>query len=124
VTFRSKDSRRGYRLRTLTRDAVEFLRRLLWHVPPHGCHRRRHFGFLAHRVRQAKLAQCRPLFGHATRAQACEEATAPKRPAVFVGDPGAVCPVCPHGRMQLVQTLSRQSAVWDLAVPRPRLDTA
>ncbi len=36
VTFRSKDYQRGHRLRTLTLDAVEFLRRLMLHVPPHG----------------------------------------------------------------------------------------
>ena len=36
VTFRYKDYQRGHRLRTLTLDAVEFLRRLLLHVPPHG----------------------------------------------------------------------------------------
>jgi hypothetical protein len=66
VTFRYKDYARGHRLRTLTLDAVEFLRRLMLHVPPHGFHRMRHFGFLANRVRQAKLAQCRTRLGHAT----------------------------------------------------------
>jgi len=45
-------------------------------------------------------------------------------PEVFVGEPGVVCPVCQHGRMQLVQTLYRQPAVWDLAVPVPGLDTS
>lgn len=67
VTFRYKDYQRGHRLRTLTLDAVEFLRRLLLHVPPRGFHRLRHFGFLANRVRQQKLAQCRTLLGHATQ---------------------------------------------------------
>src|ERR671930_2073433 len=65
VTFRYKDYQHGHRLRTLTFDAVEFLRRLLLHVPPHGFHRLRHFGFLANRVRQEKLAQCHALLGHA-----------------------------------------------------------
>ena len=63
VTFRYKDYQRGHRLRTLTLDAVEFLRRLMLHVPPHGFHRMRHFGFLANRVRQEKLAQCRTAAG-------------------------------------------------------------
>ena len=124
VTFRYKDYQRGRRLRTQTLDAVEFLRRLMLHVPPHGFHRLRHFGFLANRVRQEKLAQCRTLLGHAPRAQARDEATDPKRPEVFVGEPGVVCPICQHGRMQLVQTLYRQPAVWDLAVPVPGLDTS
>jgi hypothetical protein len=69
-------------------------------------------------------AQCRTLLGHAPRAQARDEATDPKRPEVFVGEPGVVCPVCQHGRMQLVQTLYRQPAVWGLAVPVPGLDTS
>src|SRR2546423_15210218 len=101
VTFRSKDYTRGHRLRTLTLDAVEFLRRLLLHVPPHGFHRLRHFGFLANRVRQEKLAQCRTLLGHATppRPPAAVDLKAPALPGA---EPGGVCPVCQHRRMQLV----------------------
>ncbi len=124
VTFRSKDYQRGYRLRPLTRDAVECLRRLMLHVPPPGFHRIRHCGFLANRVRQEKLAQCRTLLGQAIRPHAQEEAVDLKTPAVSAMEPGAVCPVCQHGRMQLVQTLYRQPAAWDLSVPVPGLDTS
>jgi len=84
----------------------------------------RHFGFLANRVRQAKLAQCRALLGHTTRPLAREalvDREAPKAPS---GEPGAQCPVCQHGRMQLVKTLYRQPGAWDLSVPAPRLDTS
>ena len=124
VTFRSKDYQRGHRLRTLTLDAVAFLRRLMLHVPPRGFHRLRHCGFLANRVRQAKLAQCRTLLGHTTRPPARDEATDLKTPEVSAGEPGSVCPVCQHGRMHLVQTLYRQPTAWDLSVPMPRLDTS
>src|SRR5215471_7323162 len=97
VTFRYKDYQRGHRLRTLTLEAVEFLRRLRLHVPPGGFHRLRHFGFLANRVRQEKLAQCRTLLEHAT--PPCPPAAAvdlklPERPGA---EPGGVCPVCQHG---------------------------
>jgi hypothetical protein len=124
VTFRYKDYQRGHRLRTLTLEAVEFLRRLMLHVPPHGFHRLRHFGFLANRVRQEKLAQCRTLLGHATHPRVQHETVDLKPPAVAVGESGAVCPVCQHGRMQMVQALYRQPAAWDLAVPAPGLDTS
>ena len=124
VTFRYKDYQRGHRLRTLTLDAVEFLRRLMLHVPPHGFHRLRHFGFLANRVRQAKLAQCRTLLGHATRLLCPGRGRGPQAPEVPAGEPGARCPICQHGQMQLVQTLYRQPAAWDLAVPTPGLDTS
>jgi hypothetical protein len=126
VTFRYKDYQRGHRLRTLTLDAVEFLRRLLLHVPPRGFHRLRHFGFLANRVRQQKLAQCHTLLGHATKpcASAASVALDLKAPEVPGAEPGAVCPVCQHGRMQLIQTVYRQPAVWDLSMPMPHLDTS
>jgi hypothetical protein len=124
VTCRSKASQHGHRLRTLTLDAVAFLRRLLLHVPPHGCHRMRHFGFLAHRVRQEKLAPCRALLGPTTRPLAQQATGACEAPEVPSGEPGARCPVCQHGRMQLVHTVYRQPAVWDLSVPAPGRDTS
>ena len=124
VTFRYKDYTHGHRLRTLTLDAIEFLRRLMLHVPPHGFHRLRHFGFLANRVRQAKLAQCRALLGHALQSLVQQEAAASKPPEGTAGEPGAVCPVCQQGRMQLVQTVYRQTAAWDLSVPAPVCDTS
>jgi hypothetical protein len=126
VTFRYKDYQRGHRLRTLTLEAVEFLRRLMLHVPPHGFHRLRHFGFLANRVRQAKLAQCRTFLGHATpphaRGKAVDLDLQP--PEGAAGEPGTPCPVCQHGRMQLIKTVYRQPGVWDLSVPTPGLDTS
>jgi hypothetical protein len=126
VTFRYKDYTHGHRLRTLTLDAVEFLRRLMLHVPPHGFHRLRHFGFLANRVRQEKLAQCRALLGQAppppVQGKAMDLILKP--PEGSLGEPGAVCPVCQHGRMQLIKTVYRQPAVWDLSVPAPGLDTS
>ena len=124
VTFRYKDYQRGHRLRTQTLDAVEFLRRLMLHVPPRGFHRIRHFGFLANRVRQEKLAQCRTLLGHTTQPLARVETVDRAVPEGPSGEPGAPCPVCQHGRMQLVQTLYRQPAVWDLSGPAPRPDTS
>ena len=124
VIFRYKDYQRGHRLRTMALDAMEFLRRLMLHVPPHGFHSMRHFGFLANRGRQDKLAQCRVLLGHATRLHTREEPVAREMPEMPASEPGAQCPVCQHGRMQLVKTLYRQQAAWDLSVPAPGLDTS
>jgi hypothetical protein len=124
VTFRYKDYTRGHRLRTLTLEAVEFLRRLMLHVPPRGFHRMRHFGFLANRVRQEKLTQCRALLGQVSRPFAQEATVDREAPTVPSGEPGAQCPVCQHGRMQLVQTLYRQQGVWDLSRPMPGCDTS
>lgn len=56
VTFRWCDYRRGRRLRHMTLDAGEFIRRFLLHTLPDGVHRIRHNGFLANGQRAASLA--------------------------------------------------------------------
>jgi hypothetical protein len=59
VSFRWKDYRHGSQIRTLTLDAVEFLRRFVVHVLPKRFVRIRYFGFLASRRRTQGLPQCR-----------------------------------------------------------------
>jgi hypothetical protein len=63
VTFSWKDYRDHDRQKIMTLDADEFIRRFLLHVLPDGFQRIRHYGFLGHRYRQAKLALCRKLLG-------------------------------------------------------------
>jgi len=61
VTFRYKDYRHQGHQKTMTVEADEFIRRFLLHVLPDGFQRIRHYGLLAPRYRQAKLALCRQL---------------------------------------------------------------
>ena len=56
--YRSKDKRKS---RAMTLAANEFIRRFLTHTLPPGFPRIRHFGFLANRHRNQKLALCRHL---------------------------------------------------------------
>jgi hypothetical protein len=63
VSFHWKDYRHHDRQKTMTLEADEFIRRFLLHVLPDGFQRIRHYGFLGHRYRQAKLALCRQLLG-------------------------------------------------------------
>ena len=51
----------GNQTKTMTLEAVEFIRRFLLHVLPSGFVHIRHFGFLANRIRKQKLALCRSL---------------------------------------------------------------
>ena len=69
VTFRWKDYAHGGRRGTMTLEAVEFVRRFLMHVLPSGFVRVRHYGLLANRHRQEKLARCRELLGMAVPPQ-------------------------------------------------------
>jgi hypothetical protein len=98
VTFLWKDYADGSKTKTMTLDAVEFIRRFLLHILPTGFVRIRQFGFLANRARREKLALCRALLG---------APSAPPRIALAeVGDRKAdekPCPVCPTGHMILIR---------------------
>jgi hypothetical protein len=90
VTFRYKDYADAHRNKTMTLSAEEFLRRWVQHVLPRGFVKIRHYGLLANRQRQAKLAVCRRLLLVALVA-----ATLPagdSRPQA--GDPARIEPAC------------------------------
>jgi uncharacterized protein (UPF0212 family) len=61
VTFTYKDYARGGQQREMTLGALEFLRRWTEHVLPRGFVAARHYGLLANRGREEKLALCRRL---------------------------------------------------------------
>jgi hypothetical protein len=122
VTFRYKDYQHGHRLRTLTLDAVEFLRRFLLHVLPRGFQRIRHFGFLANRVRQAKLALCRALLSQQAAAAPPKHADVEPPPAPAAA--GTACPACQRGQMYWVETLRRQPALGVRDVQPASWDTS
>ena len=124
VTFRYKDYKRRGELRSRTLEALEFLRRLMLHVPPRGFQRVRYYGFLAHRVRQHQLAPCRRLLGPATSVGHREPSVEVNPQEVPSDQPGAICPRCQQGQMQLVETWCRQPATWDLSARAPAFDTS
>jgi putative transposase/transposase-like zinc-binding protein len=125
VIFRWKDYHRGNRQRTLTLDAVEFLRRFLLHVLPRGFMRIRHYGFLANGVRQVKLPLCRRALeqaavpaGAVSPARASAPAASPPRHA------SDVCPACHVGRMRVQETWFPQRTAWELSCPLRVFDTS
>jgi hypothetical protein len=98
VSFRWKDYRHGSQMRTLTLDAVEFLRRFLVHVLPKRFVRIRYFGFLASRRRTQGLPQCR----HALTAEPTPLVERSVTPPSRVSWP---CPRC-GAPMRLVERLT------------------
>ena len=106
VVFRWKDSKRGHRLRTMTWEAVECLRRFRLHILPRGFPRMRHVGFLAHRIREAKRAVCRALLQPQAGVSCALRAAAEASPTQ--ADAGPVCPACQCGRMCWGGTLRPQ----------------
>jgi hypothetical protein len=66
VTFRYKEYADEHRSKTMTLSAEEFLRRFVQHVLPKGFVKVRHYGLLAPRGRDERLALCRRLLLPAT----------------------------------------------------------
>lgn len=95
VTFRYKDYADAQQHKTMTLDAVEFLRRFLQHVLPKGFMKIRHYGLLASRHRETKLRRCRQLLllVNLAAALACAERTLPSNAARIAP---AALPHCPH----------------------------
>ena len=79
-------------------DGVEFLRRFLMHVLPSGFMRIRHFGFLAHCVRQVRVALLRHLLK--LRGSLSEIIRAVKPPAAEFTP--CLCPLCQAGVLRLL----------------------
>ena len=95
VTFRWRDSRNGNAQKTLTIDAIEFIRRFLMHVLPVGFVKIRHFGFLANANRRKSLALCRSLI-----------ATVHTVPQILSGTQtraiDRICPACKTGKLRVI----------------------
>jgi hypothetical protein len=118
VSFRWKDYADGDVQKVMTLDGVEFVRRFLQHVLPAGFVRIRHFGFLANRCRDDKLARCRELLGQAPSpppARPPDEIDLESRPAGGADDrepdvaieSRSCCPACGVGRMRVVEAVPR-----------------
>ena len=61
VAFKWRDYKDSNRWKEMTVSAVEFIRRFLMHVLPHGFMKIRHYGFLSSRGKQTKLPLCKKL---------------------------------------------------------------
>ena len=100
VRFRWKDYADHDRVKVMTLEADEFLRRFLLHVVPRGFMRIRHFGLLANRTRREALDRCRALLG-----QPPPDAIPVESPHALrrrlTGVDLAICPVCGEGHMHL-----------------------
>ena len=106
VRFRWKDYADGDRVKVMALDAEEFIRRFLLHVVPGGFVRIRHFGFLANRTRQAKLARCREVLAQPPAPPARPIESAPALILRLTGIDIERCAVCQQGRLRLTEILT------------------
>lgn len=100
VRFRWRDYADHDRVKVMTLEVDEFLRRFLLHVVPRGFMRIRHFGLLANRTRRDRIRQCRDLLGQPPTEQAPPESSH-ALVLRLTGVDLARCPVCREGHRQI-----------------------
>jgi len=101
VTFRWRDSADNNKIKWITLDAFEFIRRFLLHVLPDQFVKIRYYGILSHRSRKGKLLRCKKLLGVVMDHEPKEE---PKETwedllTRITGVDPRICPHCGKGRM-------------------------
>jgi hypothetical protein len=101
VTFQWKDYRHKdrHKSRVMTLSAEEFIRRFLLHVLPAGFQRIRHFGLLANRHREQRLALCRQLLTHPLAELLPPPARCRRISQALASRPPVRCPSCGVGVM-------------------------
>jgi hypothetical protein len=105
VTFRWKDYADDNKEKTMTLQAVEFIRRFLQHVLPSGFVRLRHYGFLSNRNRNQKLPLCRQLIGCNRRQLDPHGYQNDEINDITETDRLPKCPSCKKGHMMIVGPL-------------------
>jgi hypothetical protein len=120
VTFTAKDYAAGGRQQLVRLSGEEFLRRWLAHVLPRGLVRIRHYGLLANRQREAKLAVCRWLLGVAAIVAVL---AGPGQSAEEGAGSGQACPSCGVVQWWVVAELPR-AALREEAIGVPVPDTS
>jgi len=108
VRFRWRDYAHRNKVKVMTLDAGDFIRRFLLHVLPRGFTRLRHYGVLANRGRARKLALCRTLL-----AQPEPEPREPESPEAMMlrltGIDITVCRACGQGTLRRILILAPQT---------------
>jgi putative transposase len=123
VTFKWKDYRikARDRIKTMTLDAPEFIRRFLLHMLPSGFHRIRHYGLFAGAVRADNIERVRRLV------TAAQNTPQPSRAEVDSEaedvSPARRCPCC-GGRMIIVETFEGPRPWRSPSPSRIRIDTS
>lgn len=98
VTFSYRDYRDGGKTKTMTLDAVEFLRRFCLHILPRGFRKIRHYGILSTR-NKGKLRGLQSKMGIVYET---EKSLSPYTGIGGKGYDPKLCPCCKKGRMVVV----------------------
>lgn len=99
VTFRWRDSADHNKIKRMTLDVFEFIRRFLLHVLPDQFVKIRYYGILSHRNRKTKLLRCRKILGVLTDQEQGQITTWEDLLYRLTGIDPRVCSSCGKGTM-------------------------
>ena len=99
VIFTYKDRADNNTTRTMTLDAMEFIRRFLLHVLPGRFPKIRYYGFLANVCKKKAVLLIRRLIGKAMEVQQFINETLEEKVLRLTGRDIQLCPHCKQGRM-------------------------
>jgi hypothetical protein len=101
VTFRWRDSADNNKIKWLTLETFEFIRRFLLHVLPEQFVKIRYYGILSHRSRKGKLLRCKKLLGVVTseKPERVSKETWEDLFTRITGIDPRICPLCGKGKM-------------------------
>jgi len=122
VTFRWRDSADNDKIKWLTLEAFEFIRRFLLHVLPEQFVKIRYYGILSHRSRKGKLLRCKKLLGVLISEDSKQLLKEPWQDLLtrITGIDPRVCPYCGKGKMIQTETLPPCSiSLVDDLLPHP-----
>jgi hypothetical protein len=98
VTFKWKDYKDKNKIKHMTLEASEFIRRFLMHVLPDKFVKIRHYGILSNRNRNLKLKKCKKLTGAIVEKVKAKLSIEELMLKVFKKDI-ALCPCCSKGKL-------------------------
>jgi len=105
VSFQYKDRRHDNKLKVMTLDADEFIRRFLLHALPESFVRIRHFGFLANRSKKQYLSRCRQFLNLSSESMPHTEMKTRELLLELTGIDLNRCPLCKKGTMHIIAQL-------------------
>ncbi len=108
VTFRYRDRKDNDRIKPMTLEATEFIRRFLLHILPDGFVKIRHYGILSNRKRNTKLGLCKRLLSVDCRHEGREKKSESWQDLLtrITGHDPRICPTCGKGRMVLKEVFN------------------
>jgi len=108
VRFRYTDYATGGTAKGMELRAEEFLRRFLLHVVPTGFVRIRHYGLLANRTRQAKLARARQFLAIGAATPLLSPVSVSATDMASSPTAAARCPLCAGTHWRIIARLVPQ----------------